>query len=84
MKIDDPSGQKYDFAVVDSTSGQEVWRWSAGRTFLAAIVEESVRQRGTLTFVETWKPVASGLYLAHAWLTSTSHRAEAYTAVLVP
>lgn len=84
VKITYPSGQKYDFAVVDSTSGKEVWRWSASRTFLAAIVEQSVPSGGTLTFVETWKPVARGRYLAHAWLTSTSHRAEAYAAVLVP
>jgi hypothetical protein len=84
VKVVYPSGQKYDFAVVDSTSGKEVWRWSASRTFLAAIVEQSVPAGGTLTFVETWKPVARGRYLAHAWLTSTSHRAEAYAAVVVP
>ena len=84
VKIVYPSGQKYDFAVVDSTSGKEVWRWSASRTFLAAIVEQSVPGGGTLTFVETWKPAARGRYLAHAWLTSTSHRSEAYAAVVVP
>jgi hypothetical protein len=83
-KIVFPSSQKYDFAVVDSTSGKEAWRWSASRTFLAAIVEQSVPAGGTLTFVETWKPAARGRYLAHAWLTSTSHRAEAYAAVVVP
>lgn len=84
VKIVYPSGQKYDFAIVDSTSGKQVWRWSASRTFLAAIVEESLPAGGTLTFVETWKPAARGRYLAHAWLTSTSHRSEAYAAVVVP
>jgi hypothetical protein len=83
-KIVYPSSQKYDFVVIDSASGKEAWRWSASKGFLQAVVEESVPAGWSLSFVETWKPAARGRYLAHAWLTSTSHRAEAYAAVVVP
>lgn len=79
-----PSGQKYDFVVTDSSNGQQAWRWSAARTFVAAITEQSVPGYGWLTFTETWTPAAKGRYLVHALLTSTSHRAEAYASVVVP
>ena len=70
--------------MIDSASGKEAWRWSAGRSFTKAIVEESLPGGGSLTFVEKWTPPSRGRYLARAVLTSTSHNAEAYAAVLVP
>lgn len=83
-KVVFPSGQKYDFVVIDSASGKEAWRWSAGRGFTQAIVEQTLPAGGTLSFVEKWTPPSRGRYLARAVLTSTSHKAEAYAAVLVP
>ena len=78
------SGQKYDFVVADSGTGKAVWRWSANKSFVQSLGEETIPAGGTLTFVEKWTPPGRGLYLAHAVLTSTSHRAEAYTTVVVP
>lgn len=83
-KVVFPSGQKYDFVVIDSASGKEAWRWSAGKGFTQAIVEQTVPGGATLSFVEKWTPPSRGRYLARAVLTSTSHKAEAYAAVLVP
>ena len=84
IKVTYPSGQKYDFVVIDSTTGRDAWRWSADKSFLAALVEETVPAGGALTFTASWKPLAKGKYLAHGLLVSTSHRAEAYAAVVVP
>ena len=84
VKIVYPSSQKYDFVAIDSTTGKSVWSWSANRSFLQALGEETVPGGGSLTFVEKWTPPKSGLYLVHARLTSTSHRSEAYASVVVP
>jgi hypothetical protein len=84
VKVVYPSGQKYDFVVIDSTTGKSVWSWSASRTFIQAVNDETVPGGGSLTFVEKWTPPKKGLYLAHAVLTSTSHRAQAYASFVVP
>jgi hypothetical protein len=77
------TGQKYDFVVIDSLTGKEAWRWSAGKAFAQSVETQSIPANGSLTFTETWTPPAKGLYLAHGILVSTSHRAEAYASVIV-
>lgn len=84
VKVVYPSGQKFDFAVIDSTTGKSVWQWSASRSFVQAQGEDTVPAGGALTFVATWTPPKKGLYLASARLTSTSHRSQAYASVVVP
>jgi hypothetical protein len=84
VKVVYPSSQKYDFAVADSGTGKTVWSWSANKSFLQALGEETIPGGASLTFTEKWTPPKKGLYLAHAMLTSTSHRSEAYAAVVVP
>lgn len=84
IKVEHPSGQKYDFVVTDSLTGREVWRWAAGKAFPAMVLVEPVPAGGTLTYVERWRPPGKGLYLVHAMLVSTSHRSEAYTTIVVP
>jgi hypothetical protein len=79
-----PSGQRYDFVVADSTTGRDVWRWSASRTFVQSAQRESIPPGGSLTYTESWTPAARGRYLAHGQLASTSHRADAYASVVVP
>jgi hypothetical protein len=78
------TGQKYDFVVIDSLTGKEAWRWSAGKGFTQSAGTQTVPANGSLSFSETWTPPAKGLYLAHGVLVSTSHRAEAYASVIVP
>jgi len=84
IKVEHSSGQKYDFVAIDSVTGLAAWRWSADKSFLAALSAESVPGGGTLTFVERWKPARKGLYLIRGFLVSTSHRSEAYTTIVVP
>lgn len=83
-KVAYPSGQRYDFVVADSGSGAIVWTWSANKSFVQALGEETIPGNGALTIVEKWTPPRRGLYLVRALLTSTSHRSEAYTTVVVP
>ena len=84
VKIVYPTTQKYDFAVIDSTTGKSVWSWAANRDFATVITEETVPAGGSLTVVEKWTPPKAGRYLAHGWLTSTSHRSQAYASFVVP
>ena len=84
VKVAYPSGQKYDFVVIDSTTGKSVFTWSANKAFVQALQEETVPGGGTLTFVEKWTPPKAGRYLARGWLTSTSHRSQAYASFVVP
>jgi hypothetical protein len=47
------TSQRYDLAVTNS-EGQEVWRWSRGRTFAQVIEEVPLGANGMLSFPETW------------------------------
>ncbi|MEO7889754.1 MAG: BsuPI-related putative proteinase inhibitor, partial [Vicinamibacterales bacterium] len=83
IKVTFSSGQKYDFVVIDSTTGRDVWRWSANKSFLQALSEQTVPANGSLEFSERWRPPGRGLYLARGILVSTSHRSEAFATVFV-
>ena len=63
------SGQSYDFAVLDSSTGQEVWRWSRRMYFSQVVRSEALRPNRNWTFEATWNhrdndlnPVTSGKY----------------------
>ena len=84
IKISFPSSERFDIVAIDSTTGKNVWTWSANQSFLAMAQDETVPGNGALEYTASWKPPAKGLYLLHATLASTSPRAEAYTTVVVP
>jgi hypothetical protein len=63
------SSQSYDFAVVDSATGQEVWRWSRRMFFSQVMRQEAIRPNRNWVFEVTWnhrdndlEPVAPGKY----------------------
>jgi len=84
IKISFPGSQRFDIVAIDSTTGKNVWTWSANQTFLAALQDETVPGNGALVYTASWKPPSKGLYLFYATLASTSPKAEAYTTVVVP
>lgn len=47
------TSQRYDLAAIDS-QGQEVWRWSQGRTFAQVTGEVPLEANEMLSFAETW------------------------------
>jgi len=48
------SGQTYDFEVVDSSTGQAVWRWSRRMFFSQVVRQEALRPSRNWTFEVTW------------------------------
>lgn len=74
-----PSGQRFDFQVLERPSGRVVWTWSADKMFTAALAQQRIAARETLAFSTVWKPSAPGDYVVRGVFTSSSHplRAEA-------
>ncbi len=70
-----PSGQRYDFAVIDST-GHEVWRWSAGRMFTQNMQNKQLPSGDAMQVAETWSDAPAGRYTAVATLKSTNYPVE--------
>jgi hypothetical protein len=71
-----PSGQAYDFVVVDSL-GRELWRWSQGHMFTQALKNKFLDSKETLTYNERWDGAGrSGRFTAIALLKSSNYPVE--------
>lgn len=79
-----PSGQSYDFAVL--RGGETLWHWSADRSFIQSVRQETLAVGETRTYTESWVPAspAGGELTARAWLTSSSHPVERTTVFRLP
>jgi hypothetical protein len=66
-----PSGQTYDFVVLDS-AGREMWRWGNGRMFTQALRNKALSRGETMELEETMDgaQLPPGRYTAKAMLTS--------------
>src|SRR5687767_4090377 len=73
VEITFPSGQTYDFVVLDS-AGREMWRWSSDRMFTQALRNKLLAAGEALDFEETLNsgPLPPGKYTARATLTSAN------------
>jgi hypothetical protein len=54
LPFDFTSGQSYDFVVVNTVTGQEVWRWSRRMFFTQVLRKEAIRPNRNWTFEATW------------------------------
>ena len=74
VEITFPSGQTYDFAVLDST-GRVMWRWGTNRMFTQALRNKLLAAGESLDFEEALKatPLPPGRYTARAMLTSANY-----------
>lgn len=77
-----PSGQAYDFAVLDA-SGREVWRWSSGRMFTQGIQNRLLDTGESMNADATWAGKAPGRYTVVATLRSTNFPSEERSDFLV-
>jgi len=66
------TSQRYDF-VVTTREGKEVWRWSAERTFLQELGQETLEPGKKVSYSESWdqkdtegNQVPPGVYMASA------------------
>jgi hypothetical protein len=73
VEINFPSGQTYDFIVIDSV-GREVWRWGGNRMFTQAVRNKLLGAGDQLQFQESMKThgLPAGRYVARATLTSAN------------
>lgn len=78
------SGQRYDFSVYDA-EGNELWRWSAGRMFTAALGTETLQPGEALLYSATYEegPSEPGLYRVEGVLTARDRRASASLVVRI-
>jgi len=73
------SGQRYDFEV-SQPDGRSVWRWSADRSFMAALGEEVLQPGESRQYSAAWHATARNAeYVATGWLTSTNYPVELRT-----
>ena len=74
VEITFPSGQTYDFVVIDSV-GREMWRWGSDRMFTQALRNKLLDAGEALDFEETLKApqLPPGRYIARATLTSANY-----------
>jgi hypothetical protein len=74
VEINFPSGQTYDFVVVDSV-GREMWRWGSDRMFTQSLRNKLLSAGERLEFQESLKArtLPPGRYIARATLTSTNY-----------
>jgi hypothetical protein len=85
VRIAFTSGLSHDFIVRDGA--REVWRWSAGRSFVQSMVSLSLPAGETRTYAEVWRPAASlrGRRLtATGRLTSSDHPIQQSTPFALP
>ncbi len=66
-----PSGQTYDFVVLDSV-GRQMWRWGDGRMFTQALRNTLLSGGESVDYEETWSAATLpvGKYTVRAVLTS--------------
>jgi hypothetical protein len=70
-----PSGQAYDFVVVDSI-GKEVWRWSGGRMFTSGVQNKQLGVGDVMQVSENWEAKKPGRYTVIAQLKSSNFPVE--------
>lgn len=75
MELSFPSGQTYDFVVLDA-AGREVWRWAEGRMFTQALQNKVIDGGDSLVVAEKWEGIKPGEYTAVAMLKSSDHPIE--------
>ena len=76
VEITFPSGQAYDFVVLDSV-GRQVWHWAEGRMFTQALQNKLLSSGDTMRIAEEWNaPAAKGRYTAVAKLRSSNYPLE--------
>jgi len=84
VELSFPSGQQYDFVVLDSL-GREVWRWGDGRMFTQALQNKMISHGETISFDEHWeRPAKTGRYTVVATLHSSNFPMQERAELLVP
>ncbi len=78
------SGQSFDFRVASDRG--EVWRWSADQAFTQALRMERLEPGESRRYEAVWRPARgeTGEFVATGVLTSSDHRVEQSTRIVLP
>ncbi len=77
------SGKHFEFTILDSSTGELIWRSGDGMMYTQALSSQALAPGATLTFTAAWQPVNEGSYVATGALMSASHTAQAKTSIHV-
>ncbi|MEN8374537.1 MAG: BsuPI-related putative proteinase inhibitor [Gemmatimonadota bacterium] len=83
VRLDFNSGQRFDVSVSD-VEGEEVWRWSEGRSFIQALGSETLAPGATLSYETSWPEPAAGNYRVAGWVTASNRDIRQEVDVRVP
>jgi hypothetical protein len=75
VEVTFPSGQAYDFVVVDS-AGRQVWRWADGHIFTQSVRNKLLGRGQSIRISERWRAPTTGQFTAIATLKSTNYPVE--------
>lgn len=75
VTLEFPSGQRYDFTVHDR-SGEALWTWSAARSFMQALGEETLAAGEARVYEASWVAPGAGAYSVRATVTATNYPVE--------
>lgn len=85
VELEFPNGQRYDFAVIDSTTGKTVYRWAADRMFTQSVQNASLGGGETMHIAEHSATVLPhGSYVAVATLRSSNFPVQERVAFEMP
>jgi len=74
IELEFSSGQRFDFTVT-RLDGESLWTWSADKSFMAALGQETVPAGGSLRYEAEWPSQGlRGEFVATGTLTSTNRR----------
>ncbi|MEO8564578.1 MAG: BsuPI-related putative proteinase inhibitor [bacterium] len=85
VELEFPNGQRYDFAVIDNSTGREVYRWAADRMFTQSVQNASLGGGETMHIAEhAAKTLPRGSYVAVATLRSVNFPVQERVAFDMP
>ena len=83
VQLSFPDAQRAEFVAERADDHEEVWRWSADRTFAAALGREDLDPGATATYEAKWAAPEAGEYVIRAWPVARETDAEAEATVRV-
>lgn len=84
LELNFSTSQRYDF-IVETASGEEVWRWSDDMAFMQALSQDTLPPGASWDMDAVWDPGnRSGEYVATGVLTAREHELRQSTAFQLP